>query len=124
MIGVLAQRLVRTLCQACKEPYTALPELVDELGLARVRAPGRHHALPPERLQECAQTGYSGRISIIEMLPMSDPLRRLVLKHADLDGVAQRGDARGHGDDARGRPAQGAGGITTFEEVLRVTRES
>src|SRR5262249_18757518 len=75
VIGILAQRLVRTLCDVCKEPYVALPELVDELGLARLAPPGDITLYHAKGCPECAQTGYAGRVSILEMLPMSDPLR-------------------------------------------------
>ena len=50
VIGILAQRLVRTLCEDCKEPYTALPEVVEEFGLTPFHENEGHHALPPERL--------------------------------------------------------------------------
>jgi len=122
VIGILAQRLVRTLCATCKEPYTALPEVVTELGLDRfAKSPiTLYHA---KGCPQCAQTGYSGRIGIYEMLPMSDPLRSLVMKHAiatELRGEAIReGMLTMYEDGLR----KAVAGITTFEEVLRVTRE-
>jgi general secretion pathway protein E len=123
IIGILAQRLVRTLCDACKEPYAPLPEVVEDLGLVRF-ADGKpltlHH---PKGCPECAQTGYAGRISILEMLPMTDPLRSLVMKHAissELRAAAVReGMVTMYEDGLR----KAVRGITTVEEVLRVTRE-
>ena len=124
VIGILAQRLVRTLCPACKRPYTALPELVDELGLRKLAPPGDitlHHA---KGCRECAQTGFVGRISIMEILPMSDPLRTHVMRHAtstELRGEAiKEGMVTMYEDGMR----KALNGVTTFEEVLRVTRES
>ena len=61
----------------------------------------------PKGCPQCAQTGYTGRISIIEMLPMTDPLRSLVMKHATPSELRNEAIARRHGDDVRGRPAQG-----------------
>ena len=122
VIGILAQRLVRTLCPHCKEAYTALPEVVTELGLDRfAKLPiTLYHA---RGCAQCAQTGYSGRIGIYEMLPMSDRLRSLVMKHAIATEL--RNEAIGAGmltmyeDGLR----KAVDGTTTFEEVLRVTRE-
>ena len=123
VIGILAQRLVRTLCPHCKEPYAALPELVEEMGLAKW-AKGGDITLYHERgCRECAQTGYIGRISILEMLPMTDPLRSLVMRHAtstDLRAEAiKEGMVTMYEDGMR----KAIAGVTTFEEVLRVTRE-
>jgi general secretion pathway protein E len=122
VIGILAQRLVRTLCPACKEPYAALPEVVAELGLDRFAKPPitLYHA---RGCPQCAQTGYSGRIGIYEMLPMTDPMRSLVMKHA----IATELRAQAIGDGMLTMYEDGlrkaVAGTTTFEEVLRVTRE-
>jgi general secretion pathway protein E len=125
VIGILAQRLVRTLCPQCKEPYTALPEIVEELGLRRLAKTKGDITLWHEKgCPECAQTGFMGRISVMEMLPMTDPLRSLVMKHAtstDLRNEAIReGMVTMYEDGLR----KALDGITTFEEVLRVTREA
>jgi len=124
VIGILAQRLVRKLCPHCKEPYTALPEVVEQLGLARLAggtAVTLHHA---KGCAQCGNTGYMGRLCILEMLPMSDPLRALVMKHAtsgELKVQAQRdGMVSMYEDGMR----KALAGDTTFEEVLRVTREA
>ncbi len=124
VIGILAQRLVRKLCPHCKEPYTALPEVVEQLGLARLAGGGTvtlHHA---KGCAQCGNTGYMGRLCILEMLPMSDPLRALVMKHAtsgELKAQAQRdGMVSMYEDGMR----KALAGDTTFEEVLRVTREA
>ncbi len=125
VIGILAQRLVRTLCPQCKEPYTALPEIVDELGLRRIAKSTGDITLWHEKgCPECAHTGFMGRVSVMEMLPMTDPLRSLVMKHAtstDLRNEAIRGGMVTMYEDGLRKALDG---ITTFEEVLRVTRES
>jgi general secretion pathway protein E len=123
VIGILAQRLVRTLCPHCKEEYVALPELVEEMGLAKFAKNGDIRLFHEKGCRECAQTGYIGRISIMEMLPMTDPLRSLVMRHAtstDLRAEAiKEGMTTMYEDGIR----KAVAGITTFEEVLRVTRE-
>jgi len=124
VIGILAQRLVRTLCEHCKEPYTALPEMVEQLGLRRFTSAKDIMLYHPKGCPHCAQTGYTGRISIMEMLPMTDPLRSLVMKHAnagELRAEAIRGGMLTMYEDGLRKAVRG---ITTFEEVLRVTREN
>jgi len=123
VVGILAQRLVRKLCPHCKEPYQALPEMVDQLGLAKFA--GTHDVTlhRAKGCPQCGNTGYTGRFCILEMLPMTDPLRSLVMKHAtssDLKAEAQReGMVSMYEDGMR----KALAGQTTFEEVLRVTRE-
>ena len=123
VIGILAQRLVRKLCPHCKEPYQALPEMVDQLGLAKFA--GTHDVTlhRAKGCPQCGNTGYTGRFCILEMLPMTDPLRSLVMKHAtssDLKAEAQRGGMVSMYEDGM---RKALAGHTTFEEVLRVTRE-
>jgi len=123
VIGILAQRLVRTLCEHCKEPHVALPEIVAQMGLARFSSEKEITLYKPKGCPQCAQTGYSGRISIMEILPMTDPLRSLVMKHAtatDLKAEAIREHMLTMYEDGLRKAVRG---ITTFEEVLRVTRE-
>jgi general secretion pathway protein E len=124
VVGILAQRLVRTLCPNCKEPYIALPELVDEIKLNRFSKDKDITLWHARGCKQCANTGYVGRISILEMLPITDTLRSMVMKHAiatDLRAQAIReGMLTMYEDGLR----KALVGVTTFEEVLRVTRES
>jgi len=124
VIGILAQRLVRKLCPQCKEPYRALPEVVEQLGLARLAGSGEVTLYHAKGCSHCGNTGYMGRLCILEMLPMSDPLRALVMKHAtsgDLKAQAQRDGMVSMYEDGMRKALAGQ---TTFEEVLRVTREA
>ncbi len=124
VVGILAQRLVRKLCPHCKEPYHALPEIVEQLGLAKFAPPGDITLYHARGCGQCSQTGYMGRFCILEMLPMSDPLRSLIMKHVnsnDLKAQAQKdGMVSMYEDGMR----KALAGDTTFEEVLRVTREA
>ncbi len=124
VIGILAQRLVRKLCPQCKESYRALPEVVEQLGLSRMAGSDEVTLYHARGCSHCGNTGYMGRLCILEMLPMSDPLRALVMKHAnsgDLKVQAQRdGMVSMYEDGMR----KALAGLTTFEEVLRVTREA
>jgi general secretion pathway protein E len=124
VIGILAQRLVRKLCPNCKEPYHAVPEVVTQLGLEKF-AGGKDITLYHAKgCAQCGHTGYLGRFCILEMLPMTDPLRSLVMKHAnsnELKSEAQRGGMFTMYEDGMRKVLRGD---TTFEEVLRVTREA
>ena len=124
VIGILAQRLVRTLCPACKASYTALPEVVAELGLHKFAPPGDITLYHAKGCKECAQTGFIGRISIMEMLPMSDPLRTLIMRHANSAELRAEAIKEGMVTMYEDGMRKALNGVTTFEEVLRVTREN
>jgi general secretion pathway protein E len=119
--GILAQRLVRKLCEHCREPYRALPELVAQLRLANAGAEViLHH---PRGCEACHGTGYMGRIAVMEFLVMSDAIRRLVLRRAEateLHRAAAAEGLRSMYEDGLGKAVLG---ITSLEEVLRVTRD-
>jgi general secretion pathway protein E len=124
VIGILAQRLVRTLCPACKEAYTALPEVVDELGLRKFAAKADVTLYHARGCKDCGQTGYIGRVSIIEMLPMTDHLRTHVMRHATSAELRVEAIKEGMVTMYEDGMRKAMKGVTTFEEVLRVTREN
>jgi general secretion pathway protein E len=119
--AIVAQRLVRQLCRQCREAYAPLPELLEQLGLD----PRQGIAFwRPAGCEQCAGTGYYGRISINEVLVMSDPVRRQLLQHAEateLQRTALAAGMRAMFQDGMGKVLAG---VTTVEEVLRVTREA
>jgi general secretion pathway protein E len=124
VIGILAQRLVRTLCVLCREEYPALPELVEQMHLRKFVPEGPITLWHARGCPACQQTGYIGRVSILEMLPMTDALRSLVMRHATATELRAQALAEGmvsmYDDGLR----KAVKGVTTFEEILRVTRES
>jgi general secretion pathway protein E len=124
VIGILAQRLVRKLCPHCKEPYVALPELVEQMRLRRYSQEREITLWHAKGCTHCGQTGYIGRLCILEMMPMTDAIRSLVMKHenaAELRAEAIRGGMVSMYEDGL---RKALAGVTTFEEVLRATRES
>ena len=119
--GVLAQRLVRKLCETCREPYAALPELVAQLHLAE---PGSEVVLHrPRGCEACRGSGYRGRIAVLEFLVMSDAIRRLVLRHAEAGELHRAGAAQGMRSMYDDGLRKALLGTTSLEEVLRVTRD-
>jgi general secretion pathway protein E len=123
VVGILAQRLVRSLCTQCRKPYVALPEVVEQMGLRRFVPEGEvrlHHAVG---CPQCAGTGYHGRLGIMEMLPMSDRIRSLVMRHANSSELREAAVADGMESMFENGLRKAVAGVTTIEEVLRVTRE-
>ena len=117
--GIVAQRLVRRLCAHCREAYTPLPELLAQLGLEEQQL----QFWRPKGCAACAQTGYSGRISINETLIMTDLIRRQILQHAESNELQRAAVAAGMQPMLQDGIAKVAAGVTSIEEVMRVTRE-
>ena len=120
--GILAQRLVRRLDPETAVPYEALPEVVEQFELhkytderpIRLWKPGSSAANP---------TGYRGRRAIMEFLVMTDPLRRLIMQRADAGEIERAARAEGMRTMYEDGIAKAVAGVTTLEEVLRVTQD-
>ncbi|HUA78899.1 MAG TPA: type II secretion system ATPase GspE [Dyella sp.] len=120
--GILAQRLVRRLDAETAIAYEAPPEVVKQFELEkytderpiRLWKPGSSASNP---------TGYRGRRAIMEFLVMSDSLRRLVMQRADAGEIERQARAEGMRTMYEDGIAKAVAGITTIEEVLRVTQE-
>ena len=121
--GIAAQRLVRTLCRHCRRREPALPELVDQLGLRRFAGDSEILLYRPQGCEHCNDTGFFGRTSLVETLVMTDDIRRLILRHAEAMALHRAAVEQGmltmYDDGIR----KALAGITTVEEVLRVTRD-
>ncbi|HEX9190504.1 MAG TPA: type II secretion system ATPase GspE [Candidatus Deferrimicrobiaceae bacterium] len=121
LVGVLAQRLVRTICDACSAPREVPQALREEV----IREAG---AFPEGNLrigrgcEACAGTGYRGRSGIFELLPVSDGVKELILSRADSGTIREKAVGEGMRLLREDGWEKVARGITTIEEVLRVTR--
>lgn len=122
--GILAQRLVRTLCSHCREPYDALPEVIEDMGLRRYVPQGPVRLYRAVGCDACNGIGFLGRMSIMEFLLMSDSIRRLVLQHADAGKLYRQAQQEGMWSMYEDGLCKAVAGGTTVEEVLRVTQES
>ncbi len=119
LLGILSQRLVRTLCNDCKQPYSADPQqrawfdLADDQPLTLYK---------PAGCEKCAQKGYRGRMGIHELLIVDDEVQSLI--HAEQGELeiekAIRSKTPSIRQDGLNKVQRG---LTTLEEVLRVTRE-
>lgn len=115
---ILAQRLLRRLCEACAEPVTLDATAAGAVGLAPGTAARRAVGCPA-----CRQTGYAGRIGVHEAIRVDDRMCRLIIEGADEAEVAAAGLDGPNGLARAARDAV-ARGLTTVEEVLRVTRRT
>ncbi|MEC9342093.1 MAG: type II secretion system ATPase GspE, partial [Pseudomonadota bacterium] len=117
LLGVLAQRLVRTLCRTCREPYAADAVTAARLGLREVPDARLFRAVGCD---QCGGTGYRGRAGIFELFQVSDTVRTLIHDGADDQTLAGAAPARRSlFADGRSRVLRGD---TTIEELLRVTQ--
>jgi general secretion pathway protein E len=122
--GILAQRLVRKLCPDCKQPYQASPEVVKELRLRRFQPEGDITLYKPVGCASCGGMGYRGRLAIIEFLEMTDPLRKLIMAHEEAGAIQKLAIDEGMSTMFENGLTKAIQGVTTIEEVMRVTSET
>ncbi len=119
-IGILAQRLARKICDRCKKPYTATPDLLKNLGIA----PGSVTFYRGEGCPACKKTGYQGRVGLYELMDMTEAVRTLIISKASSTAIKTAAAQAGFKTLRQAGLAKAAAGITTIEEVLRVTQEA
>ncbi|MBI2732578.1 MAG: type II/IV secretion system protein, partial [Aquabacterium sp.] len=121
VIGVLAQRLVRTLCPSCKQPDDQLDPATLAEAIKPWRMNGKINAYKPVGCLECRMTGFKGRVGLYELLPVSEAIRGGMHPQVDMARIRKQAAKDGL------RPLRLAGvmkvaeGLTTLDEVLRNT---
>ncbi len=123
VVGIMAQRLVRTLCPDCKESYVASPEEMRELGLKPQSGRENPTFWRGRGCGPCLQTGYRGRSGIHEMLTPTEEVRQLILQNVDSNTIKKRGMAQGMRTLREDGALKVLAGVTSSAEVLRVTGE-
>jgi general secretion pathway protein E len=121
VIAIIAQRLVRVLCPKCKEQYTPDDESLANLGVDKRRLE-KHPVYRKMGCASCMNTGYRGRSAIFEILVLDDPIKRLILKTSDSNQINDEAMKRGMTNLLQDGAQKVLDGITTIEEVFRVTR--
>ncbi|GAB6140489.1 type II secretion system ATPase GspE [Methylosoma difficile] len=121
--GILAQRLVRKLCTACKQAMPPADSLLKDEHFRRF-VPVGTTIYKPVGCPACGGLGYRGRLAIIEFLPMTDPIRKQIMAHEESGNIHKLAIAEGMTTMYENGLEKVAQGITTLEEVLRVTSES
>jgi general secretion pathway protein E len=124
VIGVVAQRLVRRLCPDCRVPYRADRALAQSaLAILGDAAEGQT-LYRPGGCPRCGGTGYRGRSVVFELLPMLPAVRRAILDREDESRIEEKAVASGMRTLYADAIDKAASGVTSLEEVLRVTREA
>ncbi len=121
--AVLGQRLVRRLCPQCRQPYEPAPDLSRSLGLANVGHDGPHVLYNAVGCSACNGLGYVGRTMILELMVLNDAIRSLVLARAEAREIQTEAIRGGMQTMYVHGLRKALAGITTIEEVFRVTRE-
>ncbi len=119
-IGILAQRLARKICDRCKKPYAATPDLLKNLGIA----PGNVTFYRGEGCPACKKTGYQGRVGLYELMDMTEAVRTLIISKASSTAIKTAAAQSGFKTLRQAGLAKAEAGVTTIEEVLRVTQEA
>ncbi len=119
LIGVVAQRLVRTICKKCKESYKVDEEVMKKLGVKTENAT----FFRGKGCSECRGLGYGKRIGIYELLLVDEPIRRLIIKKASADEIKAYAQKNGMISMRMDGIRKAEKGLTTLDEVLKVTLE-
>jgi type II secretory ATPase GspE/PulE/Tfp pilus assembly ATPase PilB-like protein len=115
-----AQRLVRRVCTNCREEFVPEPEIFEKLGLKRTKETVFFHGTGCDR---CKGRGYLGRAAIIEALPVSEAIRRLIIKRASSAVIKNQAVSEGMKTLRMVGVEKALEGITSLEEIWRVTSE-
>jgi len=122
--GILAQRLLRTLCKQCKETYQPILQLREELQLHKLITENEIQLYKAVGCRQCTGSGYHGRTTIAELLVLSEPVRRLILSHADGKTIQHAAVESGMITMKEDGLKKALLGSTTIEEVTRVTQDA
>jgi general secretion pathway protein E len=124
VIAIIAQRLIRVICRECRESYRPDLALVKEIGLDRSSTtPFDGFFYRGKGCPACFQTGYRGRSGIYELLVIDDNIRGLVMSGADSSVIRRKAIELGMSTLLRDGVHKIVNGVTTVDEVLRVTQE-
>jgi len=122
VMAILAQRLVRVVCDECKEAYIADEESLDSIGITPEMAAGRN-IYRGMGCSSCLNTGYRGRTGIFELMILDDSIKNLILKTSDANAIKRQAIDQGMFSLRQDGAQKVLDGITTIEEVFRVTQQ-
>jgi len=121
LLGVLAQRLIRRLCPRCRQPMAVEPGQLRSLGLETLPPGATVHR--PVGCGECHNLGHKGRIAIYELLEITPAMRRLPEAELTSERLLQMASAEGFVSLRQSAVSKWLEGLTSFEEVMKVTVE-
>ncbi len=121
--AIVAQRLARKICPVCKQQYFPESETLLEIGLSQEMLGKEGFLWRGAGCKDCLGTGYKGRTGIYEILTISDSIKTTILKSSDSNIIKKQGVAEGLHTLREDGARKVEDGITTIEEVLRVTQQ-
>ncbi len=121
--AVVAQRLVRVLCKHCKQPKPVSQKLIQECEQNNIHIPESSQMCEAKGCVECGDTGYTGRICIVELLRLDETLKKKILEHSDAGELQRQAALNGMQTMYQDGLSKVLQGITTLEEITRVTQE-
>ncbi|WP_296207930.1 GspE/PulE family protein [Psychrobacter sp. UBA3480] len=124
ILGVMAQRLLRTLCPHCKKAVDVVPDSEVAIQWQELvqpwRAPAPAQIYIAQGCEHCRHTGYQGRVGLYEIMPLSNELKKLVAADTNLDVLKQQAYREGLQPLRLSGAKRISEGVTTIEEVMRV----
>ncbi len=117
VVGLIAQRLIKVLCEHCKEPYTPPDDLLARLGIPANPAPTFYKATG---CPHCSQSGYKGRVGLFEVMPMDDRIKDLITRNGTADQIREAAVAAGMRTLSQDALSRVVSGVTSVEEARRV----
>ena len=125
--AIIGQRIVRRICDSCKEPYQPPGQLIEEmkriLGPLYAKKDGEVRLYRGKGCSECGNTGYRGRVGIYEVLAVTQTIAQMVLSHPDTAGIEAQAKKEGMIAMQQDGYLKVLSGWTTVEEVMRVAQE-
>jgi general secretion pathway protein E len=124
LLANMAQRLVRRLCEHCKQPYTPTEEDVLQLEVTTAFVASRGNTFyRPGGCEHCKQSGYRGRLGIYELLTVSQEVKQLVMRRTDAGAIKRQAVLEGMRTLRQDGADKVTRGLTSVEEILRVTQK-
>lgn len=123
LIGILAQRLVRVLCNECRTSFQPTDAELAMISLQLAPGQARPTVYRAQGCSHCANTGYSGRRGIYELMTIGDEVRQLILRNVDSSQIKHAAMRHGMTTLREAGAQKVLDGMTTIEEVCRVTQE-
>ncbi len=121
VLAIVAQRLLRRLCVHCKESYVVPPQFAQKVGLGKAAKQGEVKLFRPKGCKHCFNIGYAGRVGITEIMVLTPRIKELIMQKAGEYRIKQGGREEGMMTMREDALAKALEGLTSLEEVLRVT---
>ena len=120
LIGVMAQRLIRVICEHCKEPYEPSKALVEKWGIKDKKNARLYHG---KGCDYCKGTGFRGRSAIFELMSVDDETREMIISGASTVALRRKCQAKGMKLLSEDGLNKALSGMTTIEEIARVCED-